>query len=316
MSERDPAAAGASSPATAGESLRLARERQGLRIEALAASLKVPQAKLELLEADRYAELPGASFTRALAISVCRVLKIDPEPVLARLPSAATHDLGSVTMGLNEPFRERGARAQGLTWRGAVNLPTGAAALLVLAAAAVYWLPSGLWPRWGRADVTRVVTSPATTDATSSTAIASQQMPAQVQMQMQSPAASASSAAPATATDSASVTTATSTNATAAGVEIDTVFSSPAAPQAPGDGPVAGGMLMLRAAAESWVEVRDSAGRILLSRSLAPGEAAGLDGSLPLRVVVGNAEATQVTFRGQPVSLTGTRDNVARLELK
>jgi cytoskeleton protein RodZ len=292
MSERDPAPAAASHPATAGEALRRARERQDLRIETLAASLKVSQAKLELLEADRYDELPGATFTRALAISVCRVLKLDPEPVLARLPLAVTHDLDSVSMGLNEPFRDRGGRAQGSGWRGAVSLQAGAAVLLMLAAAAVYWLPSGLWPRWGRDDVTRVVSSPATQPGVAVGA-------APVAPSAQSPAVAATPASSAVSN-----------------VEVDTVFSSPAAPQAPGDGPVAGGMLMLRAAAESWVEVRDSAGRILLSRSLAPGEAAGLDGSLPLKVVVGNAEATQVTFRGQPVSLAGTRDNVARLELK
>lgn len=285
----------APSAATAGAALRAARERQGVRIEGLAASLKVSQAKLELLEADRYDELPGATFTRALALSMCRALKLEPEPVLARLPLPVTHDLDSVSMGLNEPFRDRGTRGQGLTWRGAFNVPTGAAVLLMLAAAAVYWLPAGLWPHWGGGEVTRVVSSTVAAGGSGS----GPSEPAAVS----GASASASQAAP-------------GTSSAPAGVEVDTVFSSPASPQAPGDGPVVGGMLMLRAAAESWVEVRDSAGRVLLSRSLAPGEAAGLDGSLPLKVVVGNAEATQVTFRGQPVSLAGTRDNVARLELK
>ena len=42
-----------------------------------------------------------------------------------------------------------------------------------------------------------------------------------------------------------------------------------------------------------------------------------LEGALPLRVVIGNAAATAVTFRGHPVTLVpvGTT-NVARLELK
>ena len=43
---------------------------------------------------------------------------------------------------------------------------------------------------------------------------------------------------------------------------------------------------------------------------------ARLDGALPLRVTIGNAAATQLAFRGQPVNLASrTRDNVARLEL-
>jgi cytoskeleton protein RodZ len=49
---------------------------------------------------------------------------------------------------------------------------------------------------------------------------------------------------------------------------------------------------------------------------LQPGETVGLDGASPLRVKIGNASATQVSFRGRAVELTPTRDNVAKLELK
>ena len=45
---------------------------QGLHIAALAAAIKVAPRKLELLEADRFDELPDATFTRALAQTVCR----------------------------------------------------------------------------------------------------------------------------------------------------------------------------------------------------------------------------------------------------
>ena len=42
-----------------------------------------------------------------------------------------------------------------------------------------------------------------------------------------------------------------------------------------------------------------------------------LDGAAPLRVRIGNAAGTRVSFRGQPMELAAyTRDNVARLELK
>ncbi|MFN6997928.1 MAG: DUF4115 domain-containing protein, partial [Aquincola tertiaricarbonis] len=78
----------------------------------------------------------------------------------------------------------------------------------------------------------------------------------------------------------------------------------------------AAGALVLRATAESWVEVRDRSGRVLLSRTLQSGETVGVDGEIPLRATIGNAAGTQVTFRGQPVDTSATRDNVARLELK
>jgi len=295
MSEPGPANAAARAPdaagATAGELLRSARERQGMRLEVLAAAMKVPQRKLELLEANRYDELPDPTFTRALALSVCRSLKIESEPVLARLPRPVADELAQVSLGLNEPFKDRFAGSEGLDWRRFVNLPMLAGLALVLGAAAVYWLPLSFWPKVGNGAATRV----ATTTTTSTVA----------------PGAAATTAGNAAA-EPAAAASATLAGASAPGV-IDTVFSAPATPASV---PVAGGMLMLRAASESWVEVRDAAGRVLLSRSLAAGEAAGLDGALPLRVVVGNAEATQVTFRGQPVVLAASRDNVARLELK
>ena len=66
MSEGAGAAASASAP-SAGRLLREAREKQGLHIAALAAAIKVSPKKLELLESDRFDELPDATFTRALA---------------------------------------------------------------------------------------------------------------------------------------------------------------------------------------------------------------------------------------------------------
>jgi cytoskeleton protein RodZ len=81
--------------------------------------------------------------------------------------------------------------------------------------------------------------------------------------------------------------------------------------------PVAVGVLQLHAAAPSWVEVIDARGHSLLARLVQPGEGIDLDGAMPLKVKIGNANATQVVFRGQPVELAAfTRDNVARFELK
>jgi cytoskeleton protein RodZ len=78
-----------------------------------------------------------------------------------------------------------------------------------------------------------------------------------------------------------------------------------------------GQLLQVRATGQTWVEVTDAAGSSVFSRLLQPGETADVDGNLPLRVKIGNASGTELSFRGQPVDLApGTRDNVARLELK
>jgi cytoskeleton protein RodZ len=83
-------------------------------------------------------------------------------------------------------------------------------------------------------------------------------------------------------------------------------------PQAPPTIPV-----QVIAAEDSWVEVVDAQGRMLLSRTVVAGESVGLDGPLPMRVKIGNAHGTRLTLRGDNVDLgPWTRDNVARLELK
>ncbi len=296
----------AAPPVTAGEMLRAARERQGLHLAVLAASLKVAQRKLELIEGNRYDELPDATFTRALALSMCRALKIDAEPVLSRLPQAQRRGLDQVSLGLNAPFRDRAADSDGAEWQRLFSLPVVGALLLVVAAVLVYAVPSGPWSigrllpmldgaSSGGAATVPVSAAPVTSEAVSPPA--TMLPPAVTAVSPQTVAAPVLSAELPAAAGAASAV-------------VDTVFSAPAS------APPAGGMLTLRALAESWVEVRDRNGQILLSRTLAPGEAAGVDGALPLSLTVGNAEATEVVFRGRPLTLAANRDNVARMELK
>ena len=72
--------------ASAGTILRSAREKSGLHLAVLSVNLKVSVKQLEALEADRYEQLLEPVFARALAAKVCRILKIDVEPVLALMP--------------------------------------------------------------------------------------------------------------------------------------------------------------------------------------------------------------------------------------
>ena len=133
-------ASAASEARNAGAMLRAARERQGLHIAALAAAIKVPQAKLEALEAGRYDELTDATFVRALAQSVCRVLKIDAKPVLDLMPSARTSALDRVAPVRRTPFHDKPGREEPTeprVWHQPVFWMV--AVLLVAAGAFVLW---------------------------------------------------------------------------------------------------------------------------------------------------------------------------------
>ena len=129
---------------SAGRLLREARERQGLHIAVLAASIKVAPKKLELLEADRFDALPDATFTRALAQTVCRALKIDPGAVLLLLPPPAGHRLEQVGEGLNAPFRERpGVGAQREASGPGLGPVFWVTTLILAASLGLYFLPAG-----------------------------------------------------------------------------------------------------------------------------------------------------------------------------
>jgi cytoskeleton protein RodZ len=272
-------------PASAGALLRAARVRQGLHIAVLATTIKVAPRKLEALEADRYDELPDAAFVRALAQTVCRALKIDPEPVLALLPRPrGAERLDQVASGLNAPFRERPGREEGteLTF---VNRPIfWAPAIVLLAAAVVYLLPQNLFAPSGRE----------TPDAT-------------VRVEAPAPVPTIAASQPALPADAAA-------SEAAEPPATETVHDTPPQPAAMAAAPATDALLVLRASEESWVEVRDRGDNLLLSRTLQAGESVGLNGALPLRATIGNVSGTTVTFRGQAIDLTArARDNVARM---
>jgi cytoskeleton protein RodZ len=285
-----PAPAGATSGGhSAGRMLRRARESQGLPIDVLAASLKVSARKIELLEADRFDELPDATFTRALAQTLCRSLKLDSADVLALLPPATGHRIEQVSEGLNAPFRDRSPRLDTIAW-GSLLKAAWAPVLFLLMAALLWRLPEGSF-QGSVAALTELVRGV---------------------LPGRGNAVEAAATPPATGAPEA----AASEPGTGA---VETVFSAPPPAASASEAAMtpAAGPLELRASAESWIEVKDRTDRVLMSRSLQPGEAVTLDGALPMRVKIGNAAVTEVRFRGALVDIAPmTSENIAKVELK
>lgn len=75
--------------------------------------------------------------------------------------------------------------------------------------------------------------------------------------------------------------------------------------------------LMVRTRGESWVQVRDAAGRVVFEKKMVQGDSAPVSGVLPFSVVVGRADVTDVYVRGKLFELNSvSRENVARFEVK
>ena len=292
---------------TAGNLLRQAREAAGLHIAALAVALKVPVKKLEALEADRLDLLPDAVFVRALASSVCRTLKIDVAPVLALLPQTGTPRLGYQRASINTPFRSPSDGPGPSLWTQVSRPAVLTALLLVLGALVLIFLPA----------VQQQATSDEPASALAGSAPAAQTVtPAQVQdnppaMSSESPPAAVAEAM--TAAAPAIMPGVPTVPAPIAGTAVISALPAASAPA-----PVLpAGTIVFSAKGESWVEVTDAKGVVVLRRTLAAGEAASVSGVLPLAAVVGRADATQVQVRGRPFDLAAvSKDNVARFEVK
>lgn len=305
---------------TAGTLLRQAREAAGLSLAGLAAALKVPAPKLEALEADDYAAFQDHVFMRALAQSVCRTLRMDSASVLALLPRTQLKSLADDRGSINATFKERSFKATG-TSLGRENGSRKVAIIVLLllaAAAAVYFLPKhegdAEEPQAGASDTAALV-QPA---GTVSEPVAAQEpvapaatTPADV------PAASAPASAPATSAPAAAAVPAPASTTTPAAPAADAPAEGAAATSVATAGQTPGGVLVMKANAQSWVQVKDSSGRVVLQKTLAAGESIGAEGALPLSVIIGNASGTEVRVRGELLEVAKTtRDNVARFEVK
>ena len=281
----------ATAQASAGALLRQAREAAGVHIAALAAALKVPVSKLEALEADRLDALPDAVFARALAATVCRMLKVDPAPVLARLPQSASPRLTPDDEKINAAFRSPGENSRPGLWNQLSRPMVMAVLALLLGALVLILLPS----LRRDASVASAVPTPAEAAPAVPVAVAADTVAAP-----QAPVAPLPAPAPETAPAAGS---------------IDSALAKEAA--VPASNAAADGVIVFNAHAETWVQVTDAKGNAMLRKILAPAEVAPVSGALPLSVVVGRADAVSVQVRGKPFNLApSTKNNVARFEVK
>jgi cytoskeleton protein RodZ len=304
---QEPAAAAADGM-SAGAMLRQAREAAGLHVAAMAVALKVPVAKLEALEQDRYDLLPDAVFARALASTVCRTLKVDARPVLERLPQTSAPRLVQDNDGINAPFRSpRDAIAP--NWREQAMRPVSlAVGALLLGAAIVVLLP--------RTHLEDGLTGPAKPASDPLAAAPAADAPKPEPVPAVATAAPSSSAllpasitvpapVPAPAQPAREALAVPAVAATSEGTSRAAGATAAAAP------------VVFHANAPSWVEVRDAKGGVPLRKTLAAGESASFDGAMPLQVIVGNVKGTTVDVRGKPFDLQPlAHDNVARFDIK
>lgn len=276
--------------ASAGALLRMAREAQGIHIDTLAVAMKIPVKKLEALETDRYDLLPDTVFARALASSICRTLKIDPTPVLEKLPSNIAPRLKTDGSRINTPFRVA-HQGVGGAYLEHLSKPVVLAVLALLVGVLVItFFPVGQLNEIfgeGKSDgtsVTFVATQPPILESRND------------QMGDVVPALNSS---------------------LSISIPIEPVAATPLVAEKVPEAAPTTDLISFKAKGTSWVEVVDAKGVTQLNKTLRDGEVASASGTVPLNVVVGHIENTEVHLRGKPFDLTKvSKNNVARFEVK
>lgn len=288
---------------SSGQLLRQAREQQQMTVQTLAAMLKVPVHKLQALEEDRWDALTDAVFTRSLALSVCRILNIPSEPVLAGLPKLEGSKLSANPEGINAPFKDKTLRSLMSPSHDSSsgNAFKIVAALLIAVAgsAGLYFLP-----QWQSEEQETVEAAPASVEPELMFAPQAPGVVVSVQETTvaEQPAAAAQEPAPAPAETEAAAAAVPSADA-----------AQPAEAQA-GAGP----RLRFAASGDSWVQVRDAQNKVVMEKMMKAGDVLDQAApSRPLKVVVGNAGATTLEVDGAALNLQeSARNNVARFEVK
>lgn len=280
-----------------GALIREARKASGVQVDVLAAALKITVDRLIALESDQYASLPDMTFARALASSACRYLRIDPTDVLALMPKNQAHNFPLGRSEFNVTFRDGSENKGRNSFSRQLTRPLGVAVIVLLVGAGVlFFLPE-------RSNVPESVVSASVQkfaggNVSESFAL-TQAMPASQEREGSTPFA-----------PSASVAEAAADTHTSGAPTVEVMAAGAASV-------TAGGLLEFRAREATWIQVRDATKTVVLERTLIKGGSAFATGILPLSVVIGRADSTDVFVRGAPFALTPVaKENVARFEVK
>lgn len=261
-----------------GQTLRAAREAQGISLDEAAMRLRLMHRQLAAIEADDFESLGQIVFARGFVRNYARLLGLVPEDLLARMQGAPE----PAAVSQSEPPLPR-------SW---LTSPWLILALLGLLVGVAVPVALYLW-------LNSEVDDGSVNQVLSSTQVRS--VPAAAPVPAVVPADSAQQPAP------------TAVDTSAAGNADPVAAPVPAAPEAP----AAGSVLHLEFGDESWTEIRDASGR-MLHRQLNPaGSSIDVPGRPPFEVVIGNAAQARLTYNGRPIDLKPFTDStVARFTLE
>lgn len=305
------------------EELAGLRIQHGWTLEALADRLKLSNKQIHALESGQWHALPKGGLLKAFVRSYCRALNCDPAPILAILPPEYVQgnfqlqpDKGidapfRSTQNLPRPYKKR-------NWFGWFVL-----LIVLLGGLTVYaWqqhistFDSDNVPNQNEAHSTSMLDSVQLAQESSTSAQSPQETAAveatknnsmvqTIELGSVGVAASANNA-----NSSAPLVSAGTTS------DLSAVANTSTATIQKQNEKSIEKMIELTFIQDSWVEIRQADGSLILSGIRKAGDNVALEGKAPLVVVIGNAAGVKLSYKGKPVAVEGeAKSNVARLTL-
>jgi cytoskeleton protein RodZ len=272
-------------PRSAGDELRQQREALGLDLADVAAALRIKSAYLMALEAGRPDELPGAVYAIGFIRAYADYLGLDSGEMLRLFRQQSTQLAAKPELAFPIPLGER-------------SMPGGGMLLVALILAFCgyggwFYLSTGDGPRPQRvAEVPLELLpyrEPPRTPPAVSQPVEAQAAPRSPAAPLEGEAGSGSGGRP-----------------SAAGLALAAV---PAATDPALDSP---GEVVIRATADSWIQIRDGRQSVLLTRVLKAGESCRAPARPGLSMRTGNAGGLEITVDGVPAPPIGGRGMVRR----
>lgn len=265
-----------------GQTLRAAREAQGMTLDDAAAHLRLMHRQIEAMEADEFASLGQSVFARGFVRNYARLLGLAPEDLLARMEGAPAE---------TAPITQEAPQAPS-TWLSSpwlILMLLGTLIVVAVPIALYLWLNSE-----GEDDLPRQAPPAARMESAPASAPAPAEAP--VEASEAAPAETPAEPPPESAPTPVPAPAPTGPAAPAP------TFQDPAEAGAP-VAPARGGLLRFDFGDEAWVEVKDGSGR-MVHRQLNPaGSRVDIQGQPPFDLVVGNATQVRMHYNGRPIDL-------------
>lgn len=288
-----------------GAELREARLRLGWVLPDVARRLRIRLPFLEAIEDGRVADLPGSAYAIGFLRTYAGALGLDADEMARRFRAEATEVNRKTELAFPAPVPERGVPAGAVVLVGVIIAALSYAAWFRLSGDhganthTVPPVPARLAPLAAAIPAPPSPQVASVMPSQSATPAAAMPNPAPVPAAVPAPATMAASPAPLTAPSDARPQPTAATVAS----------SAPAVPPSPETAPR---QVAIQATADSWVQVRDAQGHILLSRVLRTGETWPVPDQANLMLTTGNAGGTVVLVDGQPGPSLGKPGAVRR----